>query len=282
MRRILLFYSILLVSTKCFAGNEDVPVGARSAAMGGASATLTDIWSAQYNQAGLGFLRAAGAGVSYENRFLVKELSIRGGVAALPIKAGTFGLCITNFGYSQYNENKYSLSFAKAFGEKFSIGIALDYLSTHIAEGYGTKGNAIAEVGILSKPLKGLTVAAHVYNPTRSKLASYDDERIPTIIKIGGSYAFSTKLLVAVETEKDIQQKAQFKGGIEYLPVKELYLRIGVSTDPVLTSFGFGLHLKQFDIDLSANYHQTLGISPQLSLSYSFGKEDKTTKSIEK
>jgi hypothetical protein len=273
----LFFASIILSSAQ--AGNEDYPIGARSAALGNATVSFSDLWSAHHNQAGLGFVRDISAGVSYENRFLLKEISVRGGAAALPIKQGTFGLCITNFGYSQYSENKYSLSFAKSFGEKFSAAIAMDYLSTKIAEGYGSRGALVAEAGILAKPIKGLSIGAHVFNPTRSRISAYDDERLPTIIRLGADYLFSDKVRLAAEVQKDIKYKAEFKAGLEYLPVKELYLRIGVSTNPTLSTFGFGLNLKNFKIDFAASYHQTLGISPQLGLSYTFAKSDKKTSS---
>jgi hypothetical protein len=263
------FFVFFLISHFfAFAGNEDYGVGARSSAMGGAAVSMSDAWSAHNNQAGLGFLHDVSGGVYYENRFMLKQLSIRGGVAAIPVRGGTFGLCITNFGYSAYSENKYSLSFAKAFGDKLSAGIAMDYLSTRIAEGYGQSGAFAAEFGIQAKPIKGLTLGAHVYNPTRAKIADYNDERLPTIIRLGGDYAFSEKVSVAVETEKDIAKKAQFKAGIEYRPVKEFYLRAGVGTNPTLTCFGFGINLGSFKIDIAANYHQTLGISPQLGLTY--------------
>lgn len=263
------------------AWNENNPIGSRSSGMGNASVSFGDVWSAHHNQAGLGFVRDISAGTYYENRFLLKEISVKGGVVALPIKAGTFGLTISNFGYSLYNENKYSLSFAKTFGDKLSFGIAMDYLTTKIAEGYGSRGVLAGEFGIQAKPLKGLTIGAHVFNPTRAKIADYNDERLPTIIRFGGDYNFSDKVTVAVETEKDIAQKAIFKAGIEYKPIKELYLRVGVGTNPTLTSFGFGINLKNFKIDVSGNYHQTLGISPQLGLTYIFKKAEPTTPKIE-
>lgn len=263
------------------AWNENNPIGSRSSGMGNASVSFGDVWSAHHNQAGLGFVRDISAGAYYENRFLLKEISVKGGVVALPIKAGTFGLTISNFGYSLYNENKYSLSFAKTFGDKLSFGLAMDYLTTKIAEGYGSKGVLAGEFGIQAKPLKGLTIGAHVFNPTRSKIADYNDERLPTIIRFGGDYSFSDKVTVAVETEKDMAQKAIFKAGIEYKPVKELYLRVGVGTNPTLTSFGFGINLKNFKIDVSGNYHQTLGISPQLGLTYIFKKAESTAPKVE-
>lgn len=281
MKKIYLTLLSILTVSSSQAWNDNNPIGARSSGMGNASVSLGDVWSAHHNQAGLGFVRDISAGAYYENRFLLKEISIKGGVVALPVKAGTFGLTISNFGYSLYNENKYSLSFAKAFGDKLSAGVAIDYLTTKIAEGYGSKGVLAAEFGIQAKPLKGLTIGAHVFNPTRSKIADYNDERLPTIIRFGGDYDFSEKVKIAVETEKDMSQKAIFKAGIEYKPVKEFYLRAGIGTNPTLTSFGFGINLKNLKIDVAGNYHQTLGISPQLGLTYIFKKTETATPKIE-
>ena len=95
-----------------------------------------------------------------------------------------------------------------------------------------------------------MTIGAHVFNPTRSKISDYNDERLPTIIRFGGDYDFSDKVKVAVETEKDMAQKAVFKAGIEYKPVKEFYLRAGIGTNPTLTCFGFGINLKNFKISV--------------------------------
>jgi hypothetical protein len=261
--------------------NENFPIGARSSGMGNASVSLSDVWSAQHNQAGLGFMKDISAGVYYENRFSLKELSLKGAVIALPIKGGTFGVSISNFGYSLYSENKYCFSFAKAFSDKFSMAIAMDYLTTKIAEGYGSKGALAAEVGIQSKPIKGLTIGAHIFNPTRTKLTDYNNERIPTIIRLGADYNFSDKVTLAVETEKDISQKSIFKAGIEYRAVKEFYLRVGINTHPTLSSFGFGLNLKNFKIDVSANYHQVLGFSPQFGLTYVFNKKESNNPKIQ-
>ncbi len=267
-----LFFISFIISAN--AGNENFPIGARSGAMGNASVSLSDVWSAQQNQAGLGFVHAVSAGVYYENRFSLKELSLKGAVIAVPVKGGAFGLCISNFGYSLFSENKYCFSFAKAFSEKFSMGIAMDYLTTKIGEGYGSKGAFAAEVGIQAKPIKGLTIGAHVFNPTHAKLSDYDNERIPTIIRLGADYNFSDKVTLALETEKDIALKSVFKAGIEYKAVKEFYLRAGICTNPGLSSFGFGLNLKNFKVDVSANYHQVLGFSPQFGMTYVFSKKE--------
>jgi hypothetical protein len=155
------------------------------------------------------------------------------------------------------------------------MAVAMDYLSTKIGEGYGSKGQFVAEVGVQAKPLKGLTLGAHVFNPNHAKLVDYNNERIPTIIRLGANYNFSDKVMIALENEKDISQKSIFKAGIEYKVVKELYLRAGICTNPSLSSYGFGLNLQNLRIDVSASYHQVLGISPQFGLLYQFKSKTK-------
>jgi hypothetical protein len=266
MKKIYLLFSSFLLYISSFASD-----GARSAGLGGASVSLADVWAAQNNQAGLGFQKSFACGISYENPFLMKELSTKTFGLALPVKDGAFGVLVSNFGYSLFNQNKIGLCFGKAFGEKISAGISMDYFSTTISE-YGKKNSFAAEMGIQAKPLKNLTIGAHIFNLSRTKILDYNDERLPTIMRLGFDYKFSEKVFVAVETEKDIEKKGMIKTGLEYRPIKELYVRAGVSTNPSLSCFGIGLNLKQFKLDLSSSYHSTLGFSPQVSLIYEIEK----------
>ena len=122
-----------------FAGDHNAPAGARSSAMGNASATQQDVWASFHNQAGLAFLKETVIGVSHEQRFMLNELSLNGAAFALPTKKnGTFALSVSYFGYKLYNEQKAGLAYAKSFGDKFSAGVQIDYLGTSIAEGYGS------------------------------------------------------------------------------------------------------------------------------------------------
>jgi len=273
IKRILLLVFIFNSASNfsAIAGDGTIATGARSSATGGASLTYHDLWSAFNNQAGLGKVKGFSAGVTNEFRFLVPELSVRGLAIALPVKnAGVFGVSISYFGYSVYNEKKIGLAYSRAFGDKVSAGLQIDYLSTHLAESYGDRHAFTAEAGIQVLLLKNLVIAAHVYNPTRTKLSDYDDERFPTTLKAGLSYTFSEKLIVSAESEKSICEHNIFKAGVEYHIVKPLYLRCGLSTNPGLYSFGFGLRIGKLEVDMASTYHQVLGFSPQVSLTYAF------------
>lgn len=270
---LLVFPSAFFLLPSAFS-QDNSSLGSRSSSLGNASSSLSDLWSAQNNQAGMGFLKNTQAGVYYQNQFMLKELSTKAFGFVAPTKHGTFGVCVSSFGYSLFSQNKYGLGFGKAFGKNISAGVMMDYLETSIAE-YGKKGTLVAEAGIQAKPAKNFTIGMHVFNPTRTKLADYNNERMPTILRLGADYKFSDKVFIAAETEKDMDKKAMFKAGVEYKPVKELYLRAGISTNPSLSCFGIGIELKHFKFDLSSTYHSTFGFSPQVGLMYEFEKGSK-------
>ncbi|MCD6066467.1 MAG: hypothetical protein K0S33_1293 [Bacteroidetes bacterium] len=255
-----------------FLGAQNFTVGARAAALGGASVTLDDVYSAQNNQAGLGFLKNISAGAYYENRFLLKQLGYSSLTGALPIKRGTFGLTYTSFGYSMFRQSKAGLGYGMKLGESFSAGVGLNYLSYSIGDIYGKAHAFSVELGLQGKLSKQVTVAAHIYNPNRAQITNYNNEKIPSQLKFGVQYKFSKQLLVIAEAEKSTYTNINFKGGIEYAPAKEFYIRAGVNSYPTQAAFGIGVNLEGLRFDLSSSYHNILGFSPQVGLSYVFGK----------
>ena len=272
MKHLYLACIFTLISFLAFAGNDNIPIGARAAGLSNSAVTLSDVWSVHHNQAGLGFIKTAAVGAYYESRFLVPELALSGAVAALPLKnnKGTFGLSFRNFGYSLYSESKIGLAFGRAFGENLSIGMQLNYQQVRIADVYGNKNVITAEIGIQYRVSNKIYLGAHIYNPNRSRLTELDQDRLPSVIRFGFRYQFSEKLFLTAETEKDTYNPAIFRAGFEYQAGEVLFLRAGMGTNPFASSFGFGLNLKKLKIDFAGNFHRTLGFTPQTSLTYQF------------
>lgn len=268
-RKILIFSFLFIVSCTLWAQKENAPFGSRSGAMGHASVTFTDFWSVQNNQAGLAYYDKIAAGIYYENRFITKELGLKCFSLVVPVnKAGVFGVNVSSLGYRLYNESKIGLAYGMAFGKNISAGVQLDYIYTHIGENYGNKGAVTFEAGIRAVLIKNLVIGAHIFNPIQVKLASYNDERLPLIFKIGLSYTFSDKAVLAVEVEKDNNFKPVFKTGLEYHVAKPVFVRVGIATSPFVYSFGAGFEFYHFKLDISASRHPVLGFTPQASLVY--------------
>lgn len=272
MKKSLSVLTLSLLACWSFA-QSNVHFGGRSAGMAHASVTLSDVWSTHHNQAGLAWLESPTAGVYYQNKFSVSELSNLGLAYAHPLKTGTIAIQWSNFGYSLYQENKVGLAYALQLSENLSGGIQLDYLSTRLGGIYGSNSALAAELGLQARLTSKLSIGAHVYNPTRTKLNDYNNEAITTIMRLGVEYSFSDKIMVIVETEKDVDHVAMLKTGLEYKANDKFYFRGGVATGPTLASFGFGLNLEQYKLDIAAAYHQTLGFSPELSFVYQFKKK---------
>jgi hypothetical protein len=271
MYRFILAGFFIFSTIRSIASHDNTPAGGRSSALGNTSLCFADVWSVHNNQAAMAFLNKPAAGLYFENKFLVKELNLQAGAAVLPTKSGVFGLSLSYYGNKLYSEGKTGLAYAKNFGQRFSAGIQLDYLFTRIAENYGTRHSFTFEIGLLGRITKNLTLAAHVFNPIIIKLADYNNERIPAIIRLGILYNFSENLLVTMEAEEKISLKPGVNAGIEYRLLKKAFIRIGLSaSDHMLYSFGFGLEVKNMNMDIAAAYHPVLGISPKASLVFTF------------
>ena len=251
----------------CYAGDDNYPLGARSAAMSSTSVVMTDIWASANNQAGLGYLEQPTAALYYENRLNVKSLSIQAGAFAIPVKSTVVGVNYRYFGFSKYNESKFGLAVGRRLGEKFALGVQMDYFHTHFSDDYGNFGVLCGEVGILYEPVEHLLVGAHLFNISQSRQKANPDERVPTIMRFGVGYTILDKATISVETEKDLRKDAVFKGGLEYSPIGELFLRCGVSTGYLYQyAFGLGYSWKLFTIDVAFSHHKFFGYSPHISI----------------
>lgn len=249
---------------------ENYIVGSRSAGIAHSSVAISDLWAVQNNPACMVDINKISAGLYYENRFLIKELSLKSFVLAVPVNFGVIGLSVNYFGFSLYNESKIGLAYARKFGERFSAALQIDYLSTRIGENYGNKSLLTFDVGLSSKINDKLTIAAHIFNPQSAEISRSYDERTPAIIKIGAAYFISDGLLLSFEADKNINNDAIIKSGIEYLLMKKVYLRTGISTNPLINFFGVGFNFKNFTVDFSSSIHNVLGFSSQISFSYQF------------
>lgn len=243
-------------------------IGATSYAMGGTGVATSDLWSANNNQAGLANLESFSAGFFYSNNFMLKTLSQNSAVIAMPTKSGVFGLSLNYFGYSSFNNKKIGFAFGKKISPNISAGVQLDYVNTYITNNYGSGNFFTFEVGLMAKLTNKITLGAHVFNPLMIKISDYQDERMPAVLNLGMQYKPTEKLRALLEVESDIYNSPIIKAGAEYHPTEMLFILAGISNNPNVWSFGFGLKFNYFKLEFSSTMHQVLGYSPQFSLVY--------------
>lgn len=255
----------VLLATAVTAGAQD----GNFEAMANASVMQNGLWSVNNNQAGLADLQKFAVGINYQNRFQLAETSTKSVAAALHTRTGNFALSFNRFGYSQYSENSFGLAYARQFGERVSAGLQFDYLNINQPSAYGNNGVFLFEVGLQAKPIDNMQVGVHVFNPTRAKMAEYEDERVNTSFRFGVNYFFSQIVQLAAEVEKTMQTDLRYKVGLEYQIISNLYLRTGFRSKPNEFCFGAGYTFKGLTFDFAFSTHQYLPMSTQVSLKYS-------------
>lgn len=266
IRCILIFIIFQTHAQISYAGGEHKSTGARSAALGNASVCLTDIWSSFNNQAGLAHLTSPELAFSYENKFLMKELANKAITFVFPYKNNVLNVNFSQFGFSSYNDNKFSLGYSRRFGKHLSFGLQLNYGIIQFDEYNNSFRFVTFEAGALYSVNKTLSIAIHVYNPNSSFILE-SNERIPAIIRIGAVYVPHKDFLLTTEIEKNIYNSVVFKSGVEYRCGNKTFIRAGVSTGRSPIHFGFGFTLSKIVVELSSEYDQLLGFSPQSSIS---------------
>ena len=267
MRLILLTIFLVL-----FVGNTYtqgwLPSGSRSMQMGNASSTLNDVWAYYNNPGALADVDELSVGISYENRFLLKELQTQGLAVAIPIKVGVISVGGHMYGYNQFRSYKAGLGYSMKLSERFYTGVQMNYQGLSLNENYGSTNSLTAEAGLYAKFNDKWRLGVSIFNVGRTKLSDFEDDRFSTIMRLGSSYHFSEKVMVAVEVEKDLEHTPRIKSGIEYQVIENLFVRGGFATSRTEMSFGFGYNFKVLQLDLGSSYDQILGWSPNFSLTY--------------
>lgn len=258
----------ILISVQASAFDLLNPVGGRSAGMGRSSVALTDFWSIQNNPAGLSTLASPTAGIFYENRFLMKELGFKSAAFGMPLNWGVIGVSASQFGYSEYNENKIGLAYSRQFSPKLRLGMQLDYLLLNYADVYSNRQTFTFEIGLQSQLTEKVCVGAYVFNPARVDISTSDDYKMPIVMRLGVSYAITRDFIGQFEIEDNTDYGFSVRMGAEYQIIENLNLRAGVQTNPGIFTFGLGYEVSFLTIDLSAQMHEIYGASLQAGLTF--------------
>lgn len=263
--------SLLILTSFSFSYSQGwMPQGARSSALGNASTVLTDVFAFHHNPGALGFNTQGGVGVSYENRYLMRELQSQGITVVQPLKKGVVSAGAQFYGYETFRTNRIGAGYSMKLSENLSAGVQLNYLSVRLDQFYGTAHTLTGEVGMLAKLGDKLSLGFSVFNLGRTKLSKFQDDRLTTLMRLGAGYELSDQVLLLIEIENEITKNPRLKGGIEYTPNELFYVRAGFQGAPVEVSFGFGMKWNKFKLDIATHYHQQLGWTPSVAMIYQF------------
>lgn len=245
--------------------------GSRYQALSDASAALSDCWSVFGNQAGLAGIQRPVVGGSFQNRFLVNELSTRSGLIVYPFQSSVFAFSLSQFGQIPFRQGKYGLAYARKVSLKLNFGLQFNGYRLFLSEENLSVGSFGVELGIQYLFTDRFVVGFHVMNPYRTgvKLAS-GRFYYPSRVRVGSFYQLTDLFSLTTELENDFDDHFILKSGIEYCILEKLFLRAGVAGKPYQLSGGIGFQVKRLTLDLATVYNQYLGNSPSVSFQYQF------------
>lgn len=265
---ILVFYVLF----SCWLSAQQIsPEVARFDAMAGTSVASGGCWSVYGNQAGLATIENPLVGGSFQNRFLLRELSGRAGLIVVPVQSSVFALSFFQFGDLPFRQAQLGLAYARRIIPNLNFGFQFNYYSQYFVEENKSAGATGIELGIQYSLNKQTVLGIHLRNPYRTGIkTSSEIYYYHSGIILGVLYRISNSFRATSELENDFGKQIKSRTGIEYDILKNFCLRSGVALNPVQFSAGFGFQFNKMNIDLATSYHSVLGNSPSVAIFYQF------------
>lgn len=245
--------------------------GSRYEALAGASVGLSGCWSVFGNQAGLAAIDHPEIAGSFQNRFLVNELSTRSGLFAFPVQSSVFAVSIYQFGKNPFRQEKLGIAYSRRLFPQLNFGVQFNYYRLFLSEDNRSAGSSGLELGFQYLLVKKLVLGLHVLNPYKTGIKTFSGNfQYPSWINFGAFYPLSDFFSITTEFENDFNRHLIIKTGLEYIILEKLFLRTGISGKPYQLSAGIGFQVKKLIMDMATTYSQYLGNSPSVSFQYQF------------
>ncbi len=262
--------SLFLLFSSFSASGGDPPYyqpGAAEAGMGEVCIMRKIPMSFLDNQASLAFNQSFFAGITYNDRFSIKELGTRTVFMAFPSGKASIGLIYRHSGYSDYKRDIGGLACGIRLSDIMAAGVQLDILSERAAADYYDHMTLSCETGIIISPDEKTSIGIHVINPVPNSLRK---EAMPLTVRAGAGTYLDRSLFAGLEAEMTTGGSLVLKTGFEYEVIKDLRLRGGFITKNNAFTFGIGYGVKMVIADIGFIIHDRLGTSTTVSIIFKF------------
>lgn len=262
---------LFFIASQIHAQSIYAPVSSRVIGMGDASVTMEGYWASFQNTAGITTTESLEVGATYENRFGIAGMDFMAAGLTSKLPFGHASLNVFRFGDDLYKEHKVSLGYATELGI-IKLGGRVNYLQYQVLD-FGTKRTYSIDFGGIATLTPQLRVAAQALNISQSSILSEEEQRVPTLLKLGLSYRPREYFMLNAEIEKDIIKPAMVKLGAEYNFLEKFYLRTGVNSGSYQSFYGLGFKYLSFQWDYALSNHAEMGFSHSLSMHYKLRKK---------
>lgn len=250
--------------------NAQMNSGARFMAMANAGVALEDVYSLGSNQAGIVPLERLKLALTFQEHNYSTNVRSIAAFLAFPSYIGIVGLYANNYSLNQdFNELRGGLTLSRLLASKFAVAGTLNYYQLSISE-YNESSALSFDLGFQYRLSQDWVLGAHLINLFPFVGTGKSSYKIPTQVKVGASYKQSDQVLLAIESEYDLDGYYNFRLGLEYSIINRVNLRGGTSLVPFKQYVGAGIDFNKISVDAASSFHPQLGISSQFSLNYAF------------
>lgn len=265
--RLFTYTLVSLISTFTLAVSPP-PNNARSLSLGGASCTYLNAYGIQNNVATLAF-SAQEISLNAANRFGLSEYSSAMLVANIATKSTNIGFAYQLTPFANFAAHKIQLATAKKLGEKVAAGISLNYhLYNSTNPFYQNSSLFTFNAGLYYQINEKLNAGFSLFNPNRTLLSEAPTERKVANYRLGIDYSIAENLTLYSDFVQASAQRPDINAGLEL--AKDNYTVRGGFGLNQLVAIGFGWKTNSIQLDVAAAYHNQLGLSPSLNVSYAF------------
>lgn len=266
MRRSALILAFILYSVISFAQDRGIQ-GPESDARAGIASPINDAWSSFNNPGALGHIESHSIALAYRNAYLIPELGTAGVSMQYKLKNSGIGLAYSRYGYENFSDSRINLSYGLLLNEEISLGVAFSPQLIRFPN-IGTRFYPNASIGFMAKAADKINLAATLRNPINQQLDEYSNTFTETVLQVGASYQLIEEISLFGELEKNFDTPLRVKIAGEYIFQDKVYFRGGVITAPLEVSYGFGIRLKYFNLNLAMRQHNQLGLAGQLGIQF--------------
>lgn len=250
MRRRLAIIAYLLIIMLPPATAQFIPVAhsARSSAMGGCF--LTDFDERHLD-------------IGYRQGFMLAGMADKRLSLVWPTgKIGVATVSYLHHGNLDYHEQQVAAGYAVRPWPWLLAGVSATYLNLGTSDPHYSPRHWLAATAYVQASLGANTTVAAIAG-TRP----WDDTH-PYQLHLQVRHSPTVGLTAVVEGE--MEECARLRMGIEYCYEKMVFFRVGAATAPLMATFGVGFRHRAVSIDLGAEVHQTLGLTPHSTLTLWF------------
>lgn len=200
--------------------------------------------------------------LDYRQGWLLSNLADKRISVAIPAGIGIVSAGYLHHGNSDYNEQNVYASYVINVAERLAVGIDARYLYA---------GSSDIHYQSLHYVGAGAIIMAHLGQRTTMLLAAQTrpwDAGRGFGMHLQVAYSPLQCLLTVLELESE--EVWRVRAGMEYCYENHFFIRSGFVTNPYITTLGLGVKYGAITVDLSAEVHSVLGITPQTSLRICF------------